>query len=127
MRGGGCHALLGRNGVGKSTLLNVIAGLLEPQDGRAWFNGQEILGVPPEQRARLGITLMSGGRATFPSLSVRENLWLGAYPFASHKGLVDERLAEVLHLFPALPAPLHQSAGTLSRREQQMMRLGRAR
>ncbi len=126
IRRGGCHALLGRNGVGKSTLLNVIAGLLEPQDGRAWFNGQEILGVPPEQRARLGITLMSGGRATFPSLSVRENLWLGAYPFASHKGLVDERLAEVLHVFPALRGHLNQSAGTLSGGEQQMMSLGRA-
>ena len=123
---GGCHALLGRNGVGKTTLLNVIAGLLEPQDGKAWFNGTEILGVPPEQRARLGITLMSGGRATFPSLTLRENLWLGAYPFAGHKELVDERLAEVLDVFPALTSHLAQPAGTLSGGEQQMMSLGRA-
>jgi ABC-type branched-subunit amino acid transport system ATPase component/MFS family permease len=123
---GGCHALLGRNGVGKTTLLNVIGGLLEPQDGRAWFNGQEIFGVPPEQRARLGITLMSGGRATFPSLTLKDNLWLGAYPFADHKDLVEERLAEVLEVFPALNSHLGQPAGTLSGGEQQMMSLGRA-
>jgi ABC-type branched-subunit amino acid transport system ATPase component len=123
---GGCHALLGRNGVGKTTLLNVIGGLLEPQDGRAWFDGQEIFGVPPEQRARLGITLMSGGRATFPSLTLKDNLWLGAYPFADHKDLIEERLAEVLDVFPALRSRLNQPAGVLSGGEQQMMSLGRA-
>lgn len=126
IRRGGCHALLGRNGVGKTTLLNVVGGLLEPQDGRAWFNGQEIFGVPPEQRARLGITLMSGGRATFPGLTLKDNLWLGAYPFAGHKDLVEERLAEVLKIFPALASRLGQQAGTLSGGEQQMMSLGRA-
>lgn len=123
---GGCHALLGRNGVGKTTLLNVIGGLLEPQEGRAWFAGQEIFGVPPEQRARLGITLMSGGRATFPSLTLKDNLWLGTYPFADHKELIDERLAEVLDVFPALKSRLTQPAGVLSGGEQQMMSLGRA-
>lgn len=123
---GGCHALLGRNGVGKTTLLNVVGGLAEPQAGRAWFNGQEIFGVPPEQRARLGITLMAGGRATFPSLTLKDNLWLGAYPFADHKALVEERLAEVLEVFPALASRLSQPAGTLSGGEQQMMSLGRA-
>jgi ABC-type branched-subunit amino acid transport system ATPase component/sugar phosphate permease len=126
IRRGGCHALLGRNGVGKTTLLAVIGGLLEPQAGQAWFNGQEIFGVPPEQRARLGITLMAGGQATFPSLSLKDNLWLGAYPFAEHKDLIEERLAEVLDIFPALSSRLGQAAGTLSGGEQQMMSLGRA-
>jgi branched-chain amino acid transport system ATP-binding protein len=123
---GGCHALIGRNGVGKSTLLNVLAGLLEPQEGQIWLNGRAITGVPPEQRARLGLTLMGGGRATFPSLSLRENLWLGSYPFSTHKDLVEERMAAVLDVFPALRSHLTQPAGTLSGGEQQMMSLGRA-
>jgi len=123
---GGCHALLGRNGVGKTTLLNVVAGLLDPQEGRIWYEGQEITGVPPEQRARLGITLVAGGRATFPSITLQDNLWLGAYPFVNDRALVDERLEAVLDVFPQLRPRLRQSAGTLSGGEQQMMALGRA-
>ena len=123
---GGCHVLLGRNGVGKTTLLSCIAGLLDPQGGRMWFRGEEIGGVPPDQRSRMGISLVVGGKATFPGLSLRDNLWMGAYSFTKQRRLVSDRLEAVLDVFPALRERLAQPAGTLSGGEQQMMALGRA-
>jgi branched-chain amino acid transport system ATP-binding protein len=75
---------------------------------------------------RLGITLMSGGRSTFPTLSVEENLWMGAYPFHDSDALVRQRLDAVLGVFPQLSSRLRQSGGTLSGGEQQMVALGRA-
>jgi ABC-type branched-subunit amino acid transport system ATPase component/MFS family permease len=123
---GGCHVLLGRNGVGKTTLLSCIAGLLDPQGGRMWFRGEELGGVPPDQRSRMGISLVVGGKATFPGLSLRDNLWMGAYSFTKQRRLVNDRLDAVLDVFPALRERLGQAAGTLSGGEQQMMALGRA-
>ncbi|HWM22600.1 MAG TPA: ATP-binding protein [Ilumatobacteraceae bacterium] len=123
---GGVHALLGRNGVGKTTLLNSIAGLVEGRAGRIIYDGLELTGVPPEQRVRLGITLMSGGQSIFPTLSVEENLWMGVFPFHEHRELVQERLDAVLDIFPALRNRLRQSGGTLSGGEQQMVALGRS-
>ena len=123
---GGCHALVGRNGVGKTTLLANIGGLLHAQSGQMFFRGQDLVGIPPEQRAKLGITLMAAGQSIFPSLSVRDNLWFGAYPFAGSHKLVAERLDEVLEVFPALGPRLDQRAGTLSGGEQQMVALGRS-
>jgi ABC-type branched-subunit amino acid transport system ATPase component/sugar phosphate permease len=123
---GGCHALVGRNGVGKTTLLNCIAGLIEPQSGRILYDGVDLVGVPPEQRVKLGITLMAGGRSTFPSLSVLDNLWLGTYTHAGDDKLFRQRLDAVLHVFPALANRLGQQGGTLSGGEQQMMALARS-
>ena len=123
---GGCHALVGRNGVGKTTLLANIGGLLHAQSGLVYFRGQDLVGIPPEQRAKLGITLVAAGQSIFPSLSVRDNLWFGAYPFAGTQSLVGQRLEEVLDVFPALGQRLDQRAGTLSGGEQQMVALGRA-
>ncbi len=123
---GGCHALVGRNGVGKTTLLANIGGLLHAQSGRMFFRDQDLVGIPPEQRAKLGITLMAAGQSIFGSLSVRDNLWFGAYPFAGSSSLVGSRLEEVLDVFPALGSRLDQRAGTLSGGEQQMVALGRA-
>ncbi len=123
---GGCHVLLGRNGVGKTTLLSCIAGLQDPQSGQIWFRGGEISGVPPEQRSRMGVSLIVGGKATFPSLSLRDNLWMGAYSFSRDRRLVQERFDAVLDVFPVLRRRLAQTAGTLSGGEQQMMALGRA-
>jgi branched-chain amino acid transport system ATP-binding protein len=123
---GGVHALVGRNGVGKTTLLSAIAGLVDAQSGRIVYRGVDLTGVPPDQRVRLGITLMAGGRSTFPTLTVQENLWMGAYPFHHSEALVRERLDAVLEVFPQLASRLRQSGGTLSGGEQQMAALGRA-
>jgi ABC-type branched-subunit amino acid transport system ATPase component/sugar phosphate permease len=126
VRDGGVHALVGRNGVGKTTLLCAIAGLLDWRAGRIVYDGLDLTGVPPEQRVKLGITLMSGGRSTFPSMSVEENIWIGAYPFHADHALVGERFDAVLDIFPMLQSRLGQSGGTLSGGEQQMVALARA-
>lgn len=123
---GGCHALVGRNGVGKTTLLSNIGGLLDGQSGQIFYRGQDLTGIPPDQRAKLGITLMAAGRSTFPSLSVRDNLMFGSYPFSASRELADERLEEILEIFTPLKGRLDQRAGTLSGGEQQMVALGRA-
>jgi ABC-type branched-subunit amino acid transport system ATPase component len=123
---GGTVALLGTNGAGKSTLLRVIAGLLAPAAGAVMHKGDDVTGLRADQRVRRGMTLVEGGRATFPSLTVLENLRMGAYPFLAEGDLVDARLADVLELFPQLRDRLSQAAGTLSGGEQQMMAVGRA-
>ena len=123
---GGVHALVGRNGVGKTTLLCAIAGLLDAQRGRIVYAGIDLTGVPADQRVKLGMTLMAGGRSTFPSLTVQENLWMGAYPFHHADALVRQRQDAVLEVFPQLASRLRQTGGTLSGGEQQMLALGRA-
>ena len=123
---GGVHALVGRNGAGKTTLLCAIAGLVDAQRGQVQYAGIDLTGVPADQRVRLGITLMAGGRSTFPTLTVQENLWMGAYPFHQSDALVRQRLDAVLEVFPQLASRLRQSGGTLSGGEQQMLALGRA-
>ncbi|MCE9622627.1 MAG: MFS transporter [Actinomycetia bacterium] len=123
---GGCHALVGRNGVGKTTLLSNIGGLLDAQGGQIFYRGQDLTGIPPDQRTKLGITLMAAGRSTFPSLSVRDNLMFGSYPFTDSRELAEERLEAILEIFAPLKGRLDQRAGTLSGGEQQMVALGRA-
>ncbi|CAN5406255.1 hypothetical protein BH10ACT2_BH10ACT2_24200 [soil metagenome] len=123
---GGCHALVGRNGVGKTTLLSNIGGLLDGQSGQIFYRGQDLTGIPPDQRTKLGITLMAAGRSTFPSLSVRDNLMFGSYPFTDSDELVQQRLEAILEIFAPLKSRLDQRAGTLSGGEQQMVALGRA-
>lgn len=123
---GGCHALVGRNGVGKTTLLSNIGGLLDAQSGQIFYRGQDLTGVPPDQRTKLGITLMAAGRSTFPSLSVRDNLMFGSYPFTDSGDLAHQRLDAILEIFAPLKGRLDQRAGTLSGGEQQMVALGRA-
>lgn len=123
---GGCHALVGRNGVGKTTLLSNIGGLLDAQGGQIFYRGQDLTGIPPDQRTKLGITLMAAGRSTFPSLSVRDNLMFGSYPFTGSHELAAQRLEEILEIFAPLKGRLDQRAGTLSGGEQQMVALGRA-
>ncbi len=123
---GGCHAILGRNGVGKTTLLSTVAGLLDAQSGETVYDGLELTGIPTEQRVALGITLMAGGRSTFPSLSVSENLWIGGYPFSTEHDLIRDRMSEVFSVFPELERRVNQPGGTLSGGEQQMLALGRA-
>ena len=122
-------ALLGTNGAGKSTLLKVVAGLLQPDigsGGTVWFDGEDVTWLLPEDRVKRGMIQIGGGRATFPSLTVEENLRIGAYPWLDDKRRVEARLQEALELFPVLRSRASQRAGTLSGGEQQMMALGRA-
>jgi len=119
-------ALLGTNGAGKSTLLKVISGLVPPTRGTVRFKGEDVTTLSPEARVARGIVQVPGGRATFPSLSLLENLRIGAYAYLGDRARVNERLEEVLALFPELRPRLSQPAGTLSGGEQQMMAVGRA-
>ncbi len=122
---GSFAALLGRNGAGKTSLLKAIAGLVPPQRGRIFFNGQEITSLPPWERVRLGLSLVPEGRRIFAPLSVYENLKLGAFA-ANHGKKTKEDLDHVLELFPALKQRLYLPAGALSGGEQQMLAVARA-
>ena len=123
---GGRIALLGTNGAGKSTLLRLVSGLARPTRGTVHLAGRDVTSVPANERVKLGLVQVNGGRATFPSLSVRDNLRMGAYTFIRERDTIEQRIAEVLELFPDLRTRLDQAAGTLSGGEQQMVALGRA-
>jgi branched-chain amino acid transport system ATP-binding protein len=118
-------ALLGVNGAGKSTTLGCIAGVLRPWQGSIIFEGVSILGKSPEQIARLGISLVPEGRDIFPSLTVEENLRLGAFT-QREKSEYRRKLDEVYDLFPVLKERLQQPGGTLSGGEQQQLAIARA-
>jgi len=118
-------ALLGVNGAGKSTTLGCIAGVLRPWQGGIAFEGGSIAGKSPEQIARLGISLVPEGRDIFPSLTVEENLRLGAFT-RSDRTEYRRNLDEVHDLFPVLKERLQQPGGTLSGGEQQQLAIARA-
>ena len=118
-------ALLGVNGAGKSTTLATIAGVLRPWQGAILLEGSSIVGKSPEQIARLGISLVPEGRDIFPSLTVEENLRLGAYT-RSEKSEYRKNLGEVFDLFPVIKERLQQPGGTLSGGEQQQLAIARA-
>jgi branched-chain amino acid transport system ATP-binding protein len=118
-------ALLGVNGAGKSTTLSCIAGVMRSWKGSITFEGSSLIGKPPEVTARAGISLVPEGRDIFPSLTVAENLRLGAY-ILSEKGEYQRNLKEVYELFPVLKERLDQAGGTLSGGEQQQLAIARA-
>lgn len=115
--------LLGRNGAGKSSLLQALLGQAPVQKGRILFQGQEITRWPTWKRVQAGLALVPEGRRVFAPLSVRENLELGG--FVAREALNTE-LERVLRLFPALRERLHVPAGALSGGEQQMLAMARA-
>ena len=119
-------ALLGTNGAGKSTLLRAVCGLDHPTTGSITFDGHDISHVEAEKILAFGITQMPGGKATFPGLSVRENLLAGAYSFRKDKERVTADIAQVEEWFPILAERRHQLASTLSGGEQQMLALSKA-
>jgi branched-chain amino acid transport system ATP-binding protein len=122
-------ALLGRNGMGKTTLIRSIAGLTPPRRGSIAYRGRTISGLPPYAIARLGVTLVPQGRRTFPSLSVRENLLLPTSRLARgwRRGNGARwTLEAILDEFPRLRERAHQLARHLSGGEQQMLAIGRA-
>ena len=117
--------IIGSNGAGKTTLLRSISGLLRPQKGRIFFQGEPIESEPINSICRRGIVQVPEGRKLFPQMTVYENLEMGAYlPEAKVK--FAEKLKEVFQLFPILEDRRKQSAGTLSGGEQQMLAIGRA-
>ena len=116
-------AVLGANGAGKSTLLATLARLLPLLDGEIWFDGQDISDVPPWVSAARGIGYVPQEKGIFPELTVLENLHVGAMIGARSR---EERIAEVIELFPDLGARRHQLAGTLSGGESRMVACARA-
>jgi branched-chain amino acid transport system ATP-binding protein len=116
--------LLGRNGMGKTTTIRTVMGLLPPRGGRVLFAGAEITGLAPERVARRGIGLVPEGRLVFPTLTVRENLIATAANRAKRGD--PWTLARIGALFPQLAEREQQHAGTLSGGEQQMLAIGRA-
>ncbi|HUR14491.1 MAG TPA: ATP-binding protein [Mycobacteriales bacterium] len=119
-------ALLGTNGAGKSTILNAISGVVEPDGGNVWFQGEAITGEAPERTVARGIVQVPGGRGVFPRLTVEENLAMGGFLLRRDKELLARRTEEVLELFPRLRERLKQPAGVLSGGERQMLTLGQS-
>jgi len=115
--------LMGRNGVGKTTLLKSVMGLLPPQAGGMLFDGQDITRLTPEARARRGIGYVPQGREIFPQLTVLENLRIGLLGTKGGNGQIP---AQIFHLFPALSALLDRKGGFLSGGQQQQLAIARA-
>lgn len=126
IRRGEMVALLGTNGAGKSTTLNAISGILEPDGGNVWFDGEPITGLAPEQTAARGLIQVPGGRGVFPGLTVAENLKMGCFLIRRDTGLVAERMDEVGELFPRLGDRMSVRAGSLSGGERQMLTLAQS-
>lgn len=118
-------AVLGANGAGKTTLLRTISGLLSPTAGSVLLDGRDIAGRPAEEIARSGLAHVPENRLVFPSLSVNDNLLLGAWTRRRSPGTVAASRDLVLSLFPRLAQRLTQAAGTMSGGEQQMLAIGR--
>ena len=116
-------ALLGSNGVGKTTLNNVISGFIRPTSGTVTFKGERINGKKPSEIVALGIAQVPEGRKVFPNLTVAENLKLGAFRRASAN--TKQNFERICAIFPRLRERLAQLAGTLSGGEQQMLAIGR--
>ena len=124
VEGGSIVTIVGANGAGKTSLIRTIAGMHRPRRGRIMFRGQDIAGWPSHRVCDLGIGQVAEGRQIFPTLSVIENLRMGAMlPRARARRAAN--LDRVTALFPALAERLHQAAGTLSGGEQQMLAIGR--
>ena len=121
---GACTVLLGRNGVGKTTLLKTAMGLVPAASGAIRFDGRDITRLAPYQRVRLGIGYVPQGREIFNRLTVEENLLMGLAPLA---GRAARKLPEaVLDLFPVLRKMLKRRGGDLSGGQQQQLAIGRA-
>ncbi|MHB1405855.1 MAG: ABC transporter ATP-binding protein [Desulfitobacteriaceae bacterium] len=119
-------AVIGANGVGKSTLLNTIAGLIQPREGKVLLEGKEVQGRPAEEMVQKGVILVPERRRIFQDLSVYDNLILGGYHrFRRDRKEIPGDVQQVYTIFPILEKYAHRSAGTLSGGEQQMLAIGR--
>jgi branched-chain amino acid transport system ATP-binding protein len=117
-------AIVGPNGAGKTTLFKTISGILQPSAGSIRFEGVDLLKIPASARPHLGIAHVPEGRQVFPSLSVTENLEMGAFTEAGRRAW-KYNIERIFALLPVLAERRHQLAGTLSGGEQQMLAIGR--
>ena len=118
--------LIGRNGVGKTTLLKSIMGLLNPRSGAIQFRGEDITRKPTYQRAKMGIGYVPQGREVIPRLTIKENLLLGMEALPQGSGKNQEIPEEIFELFPVLKTMLSRMGGDLSGGQQQILALGQA-
>jgi branched-chain amino acid transport system ATP-binding protein len=118
-------ALIGSNGAGKSTLLKTISGLVRSSSGSITYDGHPLGTIPPNRIVEMGICQVPEGRRVFSSMTVFENLEMGAY-LPQNRASSKENLARVFKMFPRLAERRKQEAGTLSGGEQQMLAIGRA-
>ncbi len=125
LRSGEITALVGANGAGKSTTLLALSGLLKPIRGKVEFEGEDISRLAPNQIVQRGVVQVPEGRAILTTLTVLENLQLGAYTRRDKAG-IQQSLDEIYHLLPRLKDRANQFAGNLSGGEQQMLAIGRA-
>ena len=117
-------AIVGPNGAGKSTLFKTISGIVQPSGGRITFEGTDLLAIPPAQRPHLGIAHVPEGRQVFPSLTVMENLEMGAMTESGRRDW-KENIERIFTWLPVLAERRGQFAGTLSGGQQQMLAIGR--
>ncbi len=117
-------SVIGSNGAGKSTALKTISGILRPRNGRMEFKGQDLQKASSSRTVELGISHVPEGRQLFPTMTVLENLEMGAQ-FPRTKKVQNETMDQVFGFFPRLKERIKQDAGTLSGGEQQMLAMGR--
>ena len=118
-------SIIGPNGAGKTTLFKSISGVVTPDSGSIRFNDVDLLTIEPHRRPHLGIAHVPEGRQVFPSLTVLENLEIGACTPSGRRDW-NENMSYIFDLFPMLKESRHQLAGTLSGGQQQMLAIGRA-
>ena len=125
VRKGDIVTVLGANGAGKTTILKTISGIIDPQKGTVWFDGEEIQKKNPDWIVRRGISHVPEGREVFALLSVRENLLMGAYT-RKDRDAVPADIERMYNYFPILRERQNQEAGQLSGGQQQMLAIARA-
>ncbi|RMF38294.1 MAG: ABC transporter ATP-binding protein [Chloroflexi bacterium] len=118
-------AILGANGVGKSTLLKAIYGFLTPNAGEVLLDGQNLAGIPTYRRIQMGLAYIPQRPSVFPWMTVEENLELGAWTFRNDKARIRRKIEENYERFPVLRERRHSRAGELSGGMQRMVELGR--
>ncbi len=118
-------AILGANGVGKSTLLKAIYGFLNPHSGQVLLNGRDVTGTATHQLISLGISYIPQQPGVFKHMSVRENLMMGAWTFQNDSKRMESKIEENYERFPILREKQHDQAGSLSGGQQRMVEIGR--